>query len=106
MTISYKAGQGCLPLTNFMSDTSLGAFHRNKDKLSNREKEVYETLIRYCTNYVGLTDQEITKLLNQSDPNYVRPRRRELVKKGIVFDVGKRECTVTHETSTIWGLRV
>ena len=50
------------------------------------------------------TDLELCQYLNFSDPNVVRPRRNELVRKNLVKEYGKRRCRVSGRTSIVWGL--
>ena len=48
------------------------------------------------------TDQEVSRYAGKSDPNYFRPRRNELVKQGLIVEVGKRRCSVSGKTSLTW----
>lgn len=48
------------------------------------------------------TDREYADLLGVDDPNYVRPRRKELFDLGLVIDGGKRLCSVTGRTVYVW----
>jgi len=50
------------------------------------------------------TDYEMAKELGYSDPNKIRPRRNELVKKGYIKAVGKRQDNHTKKTAIIWDL--
>jgi len=42
------------------------------------------------------TDSEIAHILKYSDPNKVRPRRFELVELGLIKEICKRKCEITH----------
>jgi hypothetical protein len=48
------------------------------------------------------TDQEVCNYACHNDPNYFRPRRNELVKLGLINEVGKRECKISGKTALIW----
>jgi hypothetical protein len=48
------------------------------------------------------TDLEVSRFSGHNDPNYFRPRRNELVKMGLIVEIGKRECSVSKKTSLIW----
>ena len=74
------------------------AYQEIKPKISNRHNLILEVL-RRCGAF---TDYEIARVLGKSDPNFVRPRRRELVKMGLVFKAGKRECSVTRKLANVW----
>ena len=81
-------------------DTSLLAFNEitATGLLGEREAIVYRAI---CQN-PNKTDQELMQLLGQSDPNYVRPRRKELLDLELIEDAGTRECSVTGMTAHIW----
>lgn len=84
--------------------TSLLAFQQimdNQLRLTDSYKEIINTL----KESYGLTDFEMAKRLGYSDPNKIRPRRNELVKKGYIIEVGKRPDRYTKKTSIIWDLR-
>lgn len=49
-----------------------------------------------------LTDRELAARLGVTDPNQVRPRRVELMRRGLVEDAGKRRCRVTGRTAYVW----
>lgn len=68
-----------------------------------------ELSVRYQEYLVALrgighpaTDLEVSRFSGHSDPNYFRPRRNELVKMGLVVEVGKRECSVSGKTALVW----
>ena len=50
------------------------------------------------------SDLEIAKHLNKSDPNLVRPRRKELFDLGVVVDAGKVVCGVSGRLVHQWSL--
>jgi len=66
--------------------------------LGKRQLEVFKQILETPDR----TDREITELLNEEDPNYARPRRRDLEKLGIIEASGDRICTVSHKTATTW----
>jgi hypothetical protein len=79
--------------------TSLLAYEMMKPMLSGRYVEYLDTLKK-----IGhpSTDLEVSRFSGHSDPNYFRPRRNELVKLGLIIEMGKRECSVSKKTSLIW----
>ena len=50
---------------------------------------------------VGGTDEEIQRALDMN-PNTERPRRIELVRKGLVMDSGLRRKTQSKRMATVW----
>ena len=72
----------------------------NQQKIGDRHLEVIQALIEIGSG----TDMEIAGHLNKKDPNYVRPRRNELVKDGIVGEIDQRNCSYTGRTAVVWGL--
>ena len=85
-----------------VQDTSIKTYHEiiSEGLLGDRQVEVYELLAKN----VPLTDMEITQKLGKKDPNYVRPRRKELVDMGIVEDAGKRKCSITNRDAYQWQI--
>lgn len=81
-------------------DTSLLAYMELQPDLSHRQMIVYEIIKLYN----GLTDTEIANKLGFSDPNKVRPRRKELYDLGLVRAVGKRQCSITKRLAYLWGV--
>jgi len=53
---------------------------------------------------VGATDEEIQTWLGMN-PSTQRPRRVELVKKGLVVDSGKTRQTRSGRKATVWALK-
>lgn len=82
--------------------TSLEAYRKisesNKDHVMQRK--VFNALI----SLRQATDSEISFYLMYSDPNKIRPRRNELVKKGIVKSIGKRVCEITGRECILWSV--
>ena len=52
----------------------------------------------------NLTDREMSEILGYQDPNKVRPRRNELVKKQLLIEDEKRICSIGHKLSIAWKL--
>ena len=76
-----------------VQDTTLESYIllKNCGKLGRMERIVYDAIKRWP----GQTDTELTVLLDYSDPNNVRPRRRKLVQKGLVKYGNSRICRIT-----------
>ena len=51
------------------------------------------------------TDLEVAEHAGHMDPNYFRPRRNELVKKGLVVEDCTRTCRVSGRMAKTWRLR-
>lgn len=51
------------------------------------------------------TDYELTKAFGRSDPNFIRPRRNELYKMGMIRQTGVRQCNVTGRLSATWDIK-
>jgi predicted ArsR family transcriptional regulator len=84
-----------------IQDTSRISYHEEKVKgLSERQMKVFDVIARQGP----VTDQEIAAALYATDPNFVRPRRFELVREGVVEPDLKRKCKVTGKTSITWRL--
>lgn len=68
-------------------------------ELSSRYQEYFEAL-----RGIGhpATDLEVSRFSGHGDPNYFRPRRNELVKMGLVIEIGKRACAVSGKTALVW----
>lgn len=85
-------------------DTSRDAYHdlvSHPYEINGRRLEVLKAL-----NDIGTpsTDQEIKKHLQKSEPNYVRPRRFELVELGYIECFIKRDCKVTGKKVYTWKI--
>lgn len=83
-----------------IQQTSLQSYGEilSSNKVSDRHDEIYRALLKIGEG----TDREICYQLGQHDPNYVRPRRNELVKLGLVRQVCKRTCDITGKTAIVW----
>ena len=79
--------------------TSLLSYRDVLPQLSERYQEYLSAL-----RGVGhpATDQEVSRFAGHGDPNYFRPRRNELVKLGMIVEVGKRSCCVSGKTALTW----
>jgi hypothetical protein len=86
-----------------MRETSLLSY----GQIMERETEltqIYQSILSYLTANPSSTDYEITRGLNFSDPNKVRPRRNELVKFGLIVDKGIKICEITHRKAHCWNV--
>lgn len=82
-TTSLKARQEIIPKLNSRYITILAALSRTRDA----------------------TDYELSKMLGQDDPNFVRPRRYELVNKYKLVGYSQtRQCSITGKTALAWKL--
>jgi len=83
-------------------DTSLMSYSDLSETIGERQLEVYNAI-----KSIGhpASDYEIARFMGRRDPNYVRPRRFELVKMGMVFEYGKRKCEITKRTVYVWSLK-
>ncbi len=70
----------------------------HKTNLESRQNEVLIGLVKYGP----CTDLELCHRMKKTDPNYVRPRRNELVKMGKVRMVNKRQCTISGKMSMVF----
>lgn len=83
-----------------MQQTSIINYIELKEsgKLGRRQELVYSAL-----NQLGqATDMELAKFMGFDDPNRSKPRRNELVKLGLVTELGKRSCKITGKTAIVW----
>lgn len=48
------------------------------------------------------SDREVCEFAGVVDPNYFRPRRKELVDMGVIVEVGRRVCSVSGMTVCVW----
>ena len=82
-----------------IQDTSLKALEEIKDKMGERQLLVYNAL----KELGEATDYEIAKHLGKNDPNFVRPRRYELVNKFKLIGFSrKKTCKVTGKQALAW----
>jgi len=79
--------------------TSILSYQDIQPKTARRHREILNVLNKYR---IGLTDQEIAHKLGRLDPNYVRPRRNELVKLGLIHKFDKRVCSVSKKLALTW----
>lgn len=83
-------------------DTSRKSYAEEKVKgLGLRQRLVYEAFKKMGRS----TDREIADYLGEKDPNFVRPRRFELVSAGLVERVSKKRCRITKKLSIAWGIK-
>ncbi len=75
-------------------NNSIRTYYEEKPKLNKRAKLIYEYLLDLPPNCCH-TDREIMMALGYSEPNQVRPRITELVKMGMLHEVGKTKCDIT-----------
>jgi hypothetical protein len=85
-----------------MKETSIITYQDLLDegKISQRQEEVISALEVLGT----ATDTEISRHLGYEDPNFIRPRRKELVDMGIIFESEKRICSQTGRLCYLWSL--
>jgi hypothetical protein len=91
-------------------NNSFKAWSEEREALSEREGEIFEMLLKFQREGVGLgsaflrfrenglqglTDRQIMLVLEYDEMNCVRPRITELKKKGLVREVGKTKCPRT-----------
>ena len=69
-----------------MHINSLTAYREERERLSGRQALIYELLSETNT---AMTDREVMKKLGYSEPNAVRPRNTELIKKGFLEESGE-----------------
>ena len=87
-----------------MQLTSLISYNQPKEngKLNEGQQTVMELLTRQHPK--PMTDREITFYLGYTDPNKVRPRRKELVNMQLIKEVCKVNCPITKKYVIAWGL--
>lgn len=79
-------------------DTSVLSYEEIRESLGARQSYVLD-LIELNPRR---TDRELAEIAGTADPNMIRPRRSELVAKGLVIESGHRHCSVTGKLSTTW----
>lgn len=85
-----------------VSETSKQALRELQD-ISERHKTIYNAIRDLTKDQGDATDSEIMKYLFKSDPNFVRPRRYELVNRlKLVGFSRKRVCQVTGKVVLAW----
>ena len=86
-----------------IQETSLLSYEDIQPKLGKRQMEVFGAIRLLCEEQNDVTDQEIREYLGEEDPNYVRPRRYELVNKHKKVRFSKtRRCKVTGKIAMAW----
>ena len=75
-----------------MHINSLTAYREEGERLSGRKALIYELLSETNT---AMTDREVMLKLGYSDPNAVRPRITELIKRGFLEESGVIICAST-----------
>jgi hypothetical protein len=78
--------------------TSIQAYREEQKHFGDRCKLIHW----YIRNFPCRTDRELARLMGFSDPNSVRPRRKEFCDAGLVVEAGKRVCTVSGKTAHVW----
>lgn len=84
------------------SDTSRQAAADIFKTANSLQVQVYEAIAGSFA--VGATDEEIQTWLGMN-PSTQRPRRVELVKKGLVVDSGRTRQTRSGRQATVWALK-
>ena len=84
-----------------IEQTSLESFKDIQLKIGSRHKEIIGVL---KNSSESLTDTEIARVLGKLDPNYVRPRRRELSLMGAIHKSDKRKCSITKKNCLTWRI--
>lgn len=70
---------------------SLWAYAANSKTLGQRARSIYA----WIKEHGEATDREVMKALGFSEPNSVRPRITELVKNGLLIEVGAQKDPTT-----------
>ena len=83
-----------------VSENSLKCYHEliESKLLGKRQLEVFKAILLNPNQ----TDRELAELLNQEDSNYVRPRRRDLERLGLIEKSGDKICSISHKTASTW----
>jgi hypothetical protein len=79
--------------------TSILSFESVLTSLNERHYNVYWGFRNYG---IPATDLEVAKSMGYADPNMVRPRRNELVKKGLLRQGEKRHCSISGKLALTW----
>ena len=86
-----------------MRGTSLESY--TQVELGEGQKVVYDALWEHTMRGVYPTDRELTKTLDEDDPNKIRPRRFELMERGLIEEAGKRPCEITGRKALTWRIK-
>lgn len=90
--------------SHHMQETSLKSYDELKN-LGKRHEEIYEAIKTIANRYNDATDQEVKQFLGKTEPNYVRPRRFELVNDMRLIGFSrKRKCSVTGKKVMAWKI--
>jgi len=87
----------------YIKDTSLMAYTSIREDGS--VGAMQEKVLNFIKYNPDLTDSEITYRLGYSDRNKIRPRRNELMKKGVVVPSGKKKCSISKRMAYTWRAR-
>ena len=79
--------------------TSQNSFKEEKRKGIGERQAL---ILRVIHDHGPITDKEIAERLHVPDPNFVRPRRFELMDAGLIEIHEKRKCRCTGKTSIAW----
>lgn len=71
---------------------STRAYHEIADQLPKMQRFIYKALL---SAYYPQTDRRVKAICRADDMNNVRPRITELIRKGLVEEVGTEICPVT-----------
>lgn len=83
-----------------VQDMSIKSYHEllEEGAIGEGQRVVWEYLARNADQ----TDREVARGLGFQDPNATRPRRNELMHLGVVVEAGKRKCSVSGKTASVW----
>ena len=84
-----------------MHQHSLAALQEEGPKLSQRCEMIYNALKRHG----AMTDRQLMEHFGFNDPNTIRPRVNDLLKRKVLFECGEREDAVTGKTVRIVAIR-
>lgn len=88
-------------------ETKKQSFKEGDHNLGKRQRIIFSALEHLQEEQGDATDFEIARFLKRADPNYVRPRRYELVNKHkLVGFSQKRPCDVTGKVALAWKILV
>tara|TARA_X000001382_G_scaffold127171_1_gene114693 strand:- start:120 stop:392 length:273 start_codon:yes stop_codon:yes gene_type:complete len=73
-------------------ENSLNCYYQERPKLSKRAKHIHNF---FCEAQGVYTDRQVQVEMGFDEPNNVRPRITELIKAGMLEEVGKAKCNVT-----------
>jgi chromosome condensin MukBEF MukE localization factor len=79
-----------------MHINSINAYHEELPKLSKRASVIYNFFANTHSRLERFyTDRQVKTILGFNDMNQVRPRITELIKLGLLEEVGKTKCPIT-----------